>query len=101
MPIGGFVISFKPEDKDRVLARLGEEPTLEVHGVDDNGNIVAVVDTPTSDEMDEVVHSLEKTEVILNVGLAYLHAEDEVEGIIKGEIRPKGFFGGRRSQNSD
>ncbi len=101
MPIGGFVISFHPEDKEKVLARLGEESTLEVHGVDDKGNIVAVVDTPTSDEMDAIVHQLEKTETILNVGLAYLHAEDEIDGILKGEIKPKGFFGGRRSKKSD
>jgi len=101
MPIGGFVITCKPEDKEQVLARLKEESTLEVHGVDKKGNIVAVVDTPTSDEMDAVVLALEKTETILNVGLAYLHAEDEVEAILKGEIKPKGFFGGRRSKKSD
>ncbi|PID81966.1 nitrate reductase formation protein NapD [bacterium DOLJORAL78_65_58] len=101
MPIGGFVINFKPRDKEAVLARLAEEKALEVHGVDDDGNIVAVLDTPTSDEMDTVVHALEKDELILNVGLAYLHAEDELEGIRKGDIKPKGFFGGRRAQNSD
>ena len=96
MPIGGFVISFDPGDKDFVLSLLEDYPALEVHGVDEKGNIVAVIDTETSDEMDEMVSRIQKVEEVLSVGLAYLHAEDEVEKIISGEIKPKGFFGGRK-----
>jgi nitrate reductase NapAB chaperone NapD len=96
MPIGGFVITCNPGDKEAVLQDLAAYTALEVHGTDDKGNIVAVVDTETGDEMDSLVSTLQKKENILAVDLAYLHAEDEVNKIISGEIKPKGFFGGRK-----
>ena len=96
MPIGGFVISFDPVDKEKVMSVLADYPALEVHGVDEKGNIVAVVDTETSDQMDGMVSEIQKVDEVLSVSLAYLHAEDEVEKIISGEIKPKGFFGGRK-----
>ena len=88
MPIGGFVITVDPKEIDTVKAELSDRDACDVHGTDDKGNIVAVLDTETSDAMDDIVHELEQDPRILSVGLAYLHAEDEVEKIIRGEITP-------------
>ena len=88
MPIGGFVITVDPTDIDDVKTALEGRDACEVHGTDEKGNIVAVIDTETSDAMDEIVRELEKDPRILSVGLAYLQAADEVEKIIRGEIVP-------------
>ena len=88
MPIGGFVITVDPKEIDTVKAELDGRDECEVHGTDEKGNIVAVIDTETGDAMDGIVLALEKDPRILSVGLAYLHAEDEIDKIISGEITP-------------
>ena len=99
MPIGGFVITVAPEDIDTVVAELADRDACEVHGTDHKGNIVAVLDTETSDAMDDIVHEVEQDPRILSVGVAYLHAEDEVEKIIRGEITPD-LLKRRRNESS-
>ncbi len=100
MPIGGFVISVAPADRDEIVAMLKERAGIEVHGADQAGNIVAVMETETSDVMDSLVLELEKDERILSVGLAYLNAEDEIEKIASGELRPSFPFGRNKKNRS-
>ena len=84
MPIGGFIVSCDPDDRGVVEERLAGFAPVSVEGADDKGNIVVVMDTPTSDEMDDLVKTISKLPEVLSVGLAYLHAEDEIEKIISG-----------------
>jgi len=93
MPIGGFIITHAPADREAVRTKLAGFPALEIYGEDERGNIVAVIDTDTSDEMDAMVHRLEAIEEVLSVGLAYLNAEDEIERIASGELKPERLFG--------
>ena len=88
MPIGGFVITVDPQETDTLRTELDGRKECEVHGTDAKGNIVAVIETETGDAMDEIVLALEKDPRILSVGLAYLHAEDEIDKIISGEVTP-------------
>ena len=77
MPIGGFVINIDPENSVEALESLAGITHLEVHGSDDKGNIVAVIDTETSKEMQKIVDDLNKFEFVLTVGLTYINVEDE------------------------
>ena len=93
MPIGGFVINIDPKDMDSTLSNIKSHPQVEVHGVDEKGNVVAVLDTESSEEMDLLAVQLQKTEGVLSVGITYFDAEDEVEKIEQGLISPSFSFG--------
>ena len=91
MPIGGVVITCSPEQKDTVLNRLAAYNALEIHGADDNGNIVAVLDTATSEEMEVLIERINRNDYVLNVGMTYLNTEDEAELMASGEHLPRPF----------
>lgn len=93
MPIGGIVISSFPEQKHTVITKLAEIAEVEVHGDDDQGNIVAVLDTATSEEMEKIIDRINKDEHVLGVGMTYLNTEDEAERLNSGEklAKPFGF----------
>ena len=78
MPIGGFIITCAPADLESAKKSLAEYAPVEIHGTDDDGTIVVVMDTKTSEAMDDLVKTLSRLPVVLSVGLAYLNAEDEV-----------------------
>ena len=91
MPIGGVVITCRAEFTDSVLEELGSHPTLEIHGADDKGQIVAVIDSITSEEMEVLIDTINKHEHILNVGMTYLNTEDEADQMAGGEKLSKPF----------
>lgn len=91
MPISGIVITSKEEKITEVLADLGRYPGLEIHGADDKGNIVAVIDSESSDAMERLIDTINKHEHILNVGMTYLNTEDEAEMMAQGEKLSKPF----------
>ena len=93
MPIGGVVITCKAEFKDSVLEELGTYLGLEIHGTDDKGHIVAVIDSHSSEEMETLIDTINKHEHILNVGMTYLNTEDEAEMMARGKklTKPFGF----------
>lgn len=96
MPIGGFVVNALPEDSREVAEQLERMAGVEVHASDAQGNIVAVIESETSDLMEEIVKQIEGLAKVLNVGAVYLHAEDEVEKIERGEIIPEHPFKKRK-----
>lgn len=93
MPIGGVVITCRAEFKDTVLKDLEYWAELEIHGADDQGNIVAVIDSRSSEDMERLIDSINKHEHILNVGMTYLNTEDEADKMARGEklAKPFGF----------
>ncbi|MDY0190142.1 MAG: chaperone NapD [Desulfuromonas sp.] len=86
MPIGGFVVNAQPEFVAEVAKQVAAIADVEVHGFDADGNIVAVIDTVSSIEMEAHVKEIEAIAAVLTVGAAYLHAEDEIDKIISGEL---------------
>ena len=93
MPISGVVITVKANHKQQVLADMTEVPGIEVHGDDDKGHIVAVLETESSEEMEALIDRIAKDENVLNVGLTYLNTEDEAEKMARGDkiSKPFGF----------
>lgn len=100
MPISGIIITSTPEHLDAVLVDLKEITELEVHGADENANIVAVLDTESSEQMEKIIDSINKDVKILNVGVTYLNTEDEAEQMAQGEKLPKPF-GFRKPSKAD
>lgn len=93
MPISGVVISSIPERTWRVMKRLQQLESVDIFGHDRAGNVVAVLDTTTSEEMEKVIALITGSEDVLNVGMTYLNAEDEAAQLARGEslARPFGF----------
>ncbi len=83
MPIGGFVVNVDTHEMDMVISRLNSfKDEVEVYGSDDRGNIVVVISTDTSSQMESITQQIKAIEGVLTVGLTYLHVEDEVKKMI-------------------
>jgi periplasmic nitrate reductase NapD len=93
MPIGGVVITSFPRKKDTVIAKLSQIAEIEIYGDDEQGNIVAVLDTASSEEMEKIIDRINKDANVLSVGMTYLNTEDEAELMARGEklAKPFGF----------
>lgn len=100
MVIGGFVVQCLPEERTAVVEQLSSLQGLEVYGTDEKGNVVAVVEADSSDDLGEMVKLMEKTESVLNVGMTYMNMEDEAEQIAAGESTPDVFRGRNRKRDS-
>ncbi len=93
MPIGGFVVTVVPEESKAASAAISAMDGAEVHGEDDRGNLVVVLESETSEAMDQMVKEIRKLDQVLSVGLVYFHAEDEVERMESGSYVPSRSFG--------
>jgi len=91
MPISGVVITAKVSEKHEVLEQLAEIAEVEVHGDDEKGQIVAVLETGSSEEMEALIDRIAKDINVLNVGLTYLNTEDEAERMANGQQVPRPF----------
>lgn len=100
MPISGVVITSRQAEKAEVLQALAAFSEVEVYGDDDKGNIVAVLETGSSEEMETLIDKIGKNCHVLQVGLTYLNTEDENDRPANSEppARPFGF---RRPLASD
>ncbi|WP_457574274.1 chaperone NapD [Desulfolithobacter sp.] len=101
MPIGGVVISTWPEERDHALEALRRMSQVEIYGADEKGNIVAVLESSTTDAMEKLMRSIEKLETVLSVGLTYLNTEDEAQKITRGEYVPQIFGYWRNEKRHD
>ncbi|MDY0213731.1 MAG: chaperone NapD [Desulfuromonadaceae bacterium] len=101
MPIGGFIINTLPQNCAATVTVLEQMAGVEIHATDSNGNIIAVIESHTSDSMEESVKDIEKLEQVLSVGAAYLHVEDEVEKIERGELVPPHPFKKNKKQRAE
>jgi len=79
MPISGVVISTRPEDQHQARQFLATCAGVEVHGADDRGNIVAVFDTRTTEEMERLVKKVNACPLVLHAGITYINMEDVVD----------------------
>ena len=76
MPVAGAVVLIQPADLVPVKAFLATFTEVAIHGADDRGNIVVVLDTATSEEMERLIKALSTSPLVLHVGLTYLNMED-------------------------
>jgi len=77
MPIAGVVISVHPEDIGQAARQLTAIAGLEIQGHDDQGHIVAVLETASLQAMEKLVDSLNALPPVLNVGLTYINTEED------------------------
>ncbi len=100
MPIGGFVVYTKPQKTKEVLRWLSSRPEVEVYGHDEAGHVIVVLETETSEQMEDLVQIISQRPGVLHCDLAYLHGEDEVKKIEAGEIKPPIRFHRLRPEES-
>ena len=77
MPIAGVVISVKPEETAQAARQLAVIAGLEIQGNDDQGHIVAVLETGSLKAMEKLVDNLNALPPVLNVGLTYINTEED------------------------
>ena len=95
MPVGGFVINVDPAESVPALEKIRAMKCVEVHGHDEMGNVVVVLDCETSEDMEDIVKRISCIEEVLSVGLTYFNAEDEVKRMERGEYIPSRSFGNK------
>ncbi len=78
MPVGGFVITVDPEVRDDIVTELETRPGVSIYGSDEQGNVVTVLETVSSKEMEKMTKSIQKIDGVLSLGMTYLNVEDEV-----------------------
>ena len=79
MPISGVVISTRPGDLEEAQKQLATLAGVEIHGGDERGNIVAVLDTRTTEEMESLMRRINANPLVLHAGLTYLNMEDVLD----------------------
>ena len=79
MPISGVVITTRPENIAPASQFLASCPGVEVHGTDDKGNIVVVLETASGEAMEKLLHTVNAHPLVLHAGVTYLNMEDLVE----------------------
>lgn len=79
MPISGVVITSNPLDMPQVKEFLTGMTGVDMHGEDTQGNIVAVFDTQTAEQMEKLMKQVNSCPFILHAGVTYLNMEDMLE----------------------
>jgi len=85
MPIGGIVITVRPDDRqdtEVILARFSE---LSVYGSDEQGNIIAMLKGNDPESIEEAIMAIEAIDTVIEVNLVYLNAEDSTNFHPKNE----------------
>ncbi len=77
MPIGGFVVTIDQKAKGDAFAGLARFPQVEIYGSDEKGNVVLVIESETSKEMEKIVKDINRVEGVLNCVMTYINVEDE------------------------
>lgn len=79
MPISGVVVTTRPENLSPASQFLASCPGVEVHCADDKGNIVAVLETSSGEEMEHLLQTVNAHPLVLHAGVTYLNMEDLLE----------------------
>ena len=79
MPISGVVVTTRPEDLSPASQFLASCPGVEVHGADEQGNIVAVLETASGEEMEHLLQTVNAHPLVLHAGVTYINMEDLLE----------------------
>ncbi len=76
MPIGGIVITVRPDDRQDAEVILTRFSELSVYGSDEKGNIIAMLKGNDSESIEEAIMAIEAIDTVIEVNLVYLNAED-------------------------
>lgn len=76
MNICGVVVHAKPEFKDQIIADLNARPGVEVHGMNENGNMVVTVEDAHSRAAANTIASFNDIEGVYAANLVYHEIDD-------------------------
>lgn len=76
MPVSGIVLTCAAGNADAVAQRIAALPGVEVHGVQPDGRIVAVVEADTVDGEVKLVSDLHEIDGVVSVQVAYHNFEE-------------------------
>ena len=76
MPVSGIVVTCLPGSAEGVALRLAAAEGVEIHGVQSDGQIVAVVESESVNGEVELVSGMLGIEGVLTVQVAYHNFED-------------------------
>ncbi|OQX14853.1 MAG: hypothetical protein BWK76_14020 [Desulfobulbaceae bacterium A2] len=77
MPIAGVIISCDPARAGDLAVELAGRSGVEIHGISASNELVAVLESVSSEAMEQLMRDLGRIEGILHVGVSYLNTEDE------------------------
>ncbi len=77
MPIAGFVIEIEPSCLNQAKQTISTLKGIEIYGCNKD-NIIAVVDSVTSKEVEQIQQDIQRQPGVLSVNLTYLNVEDEI-----------------------
>lgn len=77
MNISGIFVQTTPVQLEAVKARLLELPGVEVHGEEEDGRLVVVIDEPSDRPSGEALMKIQNVEGVLSASLVYQHIEDD------------------------
>ena len=97
MPIASFIMTLDRRDPEQLIRNCQRDPEVEVHGLNDAGLAVVVIDAASSRRLEELAARLQQLDGVLSLAPVYLNAEDEIARIESGELRPEFSFG-RKSE---
>ncbi len=97
MPIASFIMTLDRHDPEQIIRNCQCDSEVEVHGLDDAGQAVLVIDATSSRRLEELATRLQQLDGVLSLVPVYLNAEDEIARIESGELRPEFSFG-RKSE---
>ncbi len=77
MNISGIFVQTTPVQLDAVKARLLALPGVEVHGEEEDGRLVVVIDEPSDRPSGEALMKIQNVEGVLSASLVYQHIEND------------------------
>ena len=84
MPIGGIVITVRPDDRQNTEVALAGFSGLSVYGSDEKGNIIAMLKGNDPESIEEAIMAIEAIDTVLEVNLVYLNVEDSANVFPEG-----------------
>jgi len=89
MPIASLVIKTFVKETSNVVETLKKSPEVSIYASNENGDVIVVVETEDSDQMEQVHEKIKEIDGVISVHSVYLYYGDEFERIESGELYPE------------
>lgn len=80
LPIAGVVISAQQEKAGLLEEKLRTCPGVEIHGRDEKGHLIAVLEAASKEGMEGLIRRLEGMEGMLHLGVTFLANDEDSAG---------------------
>ena len=73
--ISSFILRCLPVQLEQIVATLETMPGVELHGADETGKCILLLDMPSEKELVSTVSAIEQLPGVINASMVYHHAE--------------------------